>query len=309
VSAVLVFDVGGTWLRAALVDEAGRILAQERARTPVADAEGLLDVAVELAAVLSRTGPEPRAVGLAVAGLLDTRRGVCVVSPNLELREAPLAQPLAQRLGRPLTLLNDLDAVALAEARAADCADLAALFLGTGVGTGCVMGRRVLKGARGMAVELGHLVFDPSGPDCPMGCRGCYEAFLGGWALGQRAEAAGLGASAAELLTAWRAGDPRAVPILERAQDAFLSLVPLLICAFDPARLVLGGGLGRAWPELLELGRQVVAEHPLAAGRRDIRVEPALLGGDGGLLGAAWNAWQLLGDPADRRGETPGQRP
>jgi glucokinase len=309
VSVVLAFDVGGTWLRAALVDEAGEILKQERTRTPVAAAEALVDAAAGLASALERGGPEPAAVGLAVAGLLDTRRGVCVVSPNLDLHEAPLAEPLARRLGRPLSLLNDLDAAALAEARAADCDDLAALFLGTGVGTGCVTGGRLLHGARGMAVEMGHLVFDPTGPSCPMGCRGCYEAFLGGWALGQRAEEAGIGASAADLLTAWRSGDRRAAPVIERAQDAFLSLVPILISAFDPARLVLGGGLGQSWPELLDLGRQVVAEHPLAAGRRDIRVEPALLGGDGGLLGAAWNAWQLLGDPADRWGDTPSPRP
>jgi glucokinase len=309
VSAVLAYDVGGTWLRAALVDPSGRILAQERARTPVADVEALLDVAVDLAELLSRTGPEPGAVGLAVAGLLDTRRGVCVVSPNLKLRDTPLARPLAQRLGRPLVMLNDLDAAALGEARAAACDDLVALFLGTGVGTGCVVGGRLLQGARGMAVEMGHLVYDRSGPACPMGCRGCYEAFLGGLALGEQAEAAGVGDQATDLLAAWRSGDPRATPILLKAQDAFLSLVPILISAFDPARLVLGGGLGRAWPELLQLGRLVVAEHRLTAGRRDLQVERALLEGDGGLLGAAWSAWGLLGDPADNPEAAPSPRP
>lgn len=291
---VLAFDVGGTQLRGALCDDAGRPLQRRAVPSPCHDPDALVQALLEQGReLLAAADGAPRAAALAIAGTVDRQAGSVGVSPSLGLHDVQLRAPLEAGLGLPVALVNDVNAAALAEARAVDCADLVALFVGTGVGTGAVSGGRLVQGQRGMAAEGGHFIWRPDGLACPLGCRGCFEAYLGGESLARRARAAGVAEDTAGLLAAARAGDAAAEALVEDARQALAALTTLLVNIFDPQRLVLGGGVARRWPELLDVARAAVAANPLGNGRRELPVEPARLTDDAGLVGAAHAALDL----------------
>jgi len=284
---VLAFDIGGTHLRGARWSARGGLGARATAPTPRSSPGALVEALVDLAQGLAGQGAAPAAAGLAIAGTIDRAAGLVRTWPTTGFTDLDVKTPLERALGLPVLLVNDVNAAALGEARAAGSADLAALFLGTGVGTGFVCGGALLEGHRGMAGEGGHLVCQPGGPPCPAGCRGCVESFLGGDALGRRALPLGLPQETRALVAAWRAGDARARGLLDEAFTALAALVSLVINAFDPERIVLGGGLfSAAQEEFLAAARGAVAALPLGHGRRDLIVERARLGADAGLAGA-----------------------
>jgi glucokinase len=297
---VLAFDVGGTHIRGALCDGSGALLARARVATPRGDAKALIAALVAVAQELTpREGVGPSGVGLAIAGMLDLPQGQLVLSHNLELAHVDLAAPLEAALGLPVSLVNDVNAAALGESWGLGCDHLVALFLGTGVGFGAVAGGRLVEGARGMAGEAGHLIYDPEGPECPAGCSGCYDATLGGEGLAREAQALNLATDTMGLLAAWRAGDTAATALVERALQAMTVLTRLVVNLFDPAMVVVGGGLATHLPELLAAAREGVAGNPIGAGRIELPVCAASLGDDAGLVGAARRAL-LRGHSAPR---------
>jgi len=288
---VLAFDVGGTNVRGAICDRAGRLLQRAHLPAPRGDPAALLAALLQLANSMSDdVGPRPCAVGLAIAGLLDLQAGRLSVSPNLELAGVDLVEPLERALDLPVTLVNDVNAAALGEASAAGCDHLVALFIGSGVGFGAVTGGRLVEGLRGMAGEAGHLIFDPAGPTCPAGCKGCFDAVLGGNGLTRAAREAGVADDTEGLLASWRGGDPRAGQLVERALSAMNVLTRLAVNLFDPDRVVVGGGLAEHLPELHQAAERGVSGNPIGSGRDALPVVAASLGDDAGLVGAARRA-------------------
>jgi len=297
---VIAFDVGGTNLRSALVGDDLQVRSRRERPTPRGDAAALHAALAEEAAAQCGQGEAPAALGIAMAGFTNVRRGIVHTAPSLGLHEFELVAPLRRAVGLPVRLVNDVNAAAWAEAAAARCADLVAIFIGTGVGTGFVCNGTLIEGHRGTAAEGGHAIFRADGPACPGGHRGCYEVYLGGKALAARAAEAGLPADAAELMRRWRDGLPAAALVMEDAVAALQSLCRLLVTLLDPERIVLGGGVGERTPELLDAARRAVDPHPLAAAAGPVVVEPARLGEDAGLLGAALLARTLAGSVPSR---------
>ncbi len=288
---VLAFDIGGTNLRSALVDGHGRLGARRDRPTPV-DSVASLTAAIlsESRAHLSEADERPVAIGIAMAGYTDTHTGMVYASPSLGLRDALVGPPLMEALGLPVRLVNDVNAAAWGEARHAGSSNLVALLVGTGVGTGFVSSGTLIEGHHGMAAEGGHAIWREGGLACPAGHAGCYQAYLGGSALGERARDAGLGADAAALMKAWREGHRGAAEIMRDAQDAIASLCRLLVTLMDPERIVIAGGVALRTPELLQAARAAVDPHPLSADAGAVTVLPAALGDRAGLMGAAWLA-------------------
>ncbi|MCB9899430.1 MAG: ROK family protein [Planctomycetes bacterium] len=296
-SVVAAFDVGGTHLRAALVDRDGNVLARERVPSPRHDGPKLRALVRDVARELARAQKvELAALGLAIAGTIDLRRGMVRVSPSLDLHDLSLAEPLEEALGCPVVLVNDVNAAALAEAHVRNCDDLAVILVGTGVGTGFVSSGRLVEGTHGMAGEGGHLIYRPDGEACPLGCKGCFESYLGGESLRRRALATSVAGDTPGLLAAWRAGDVNAAILMDDALAAMEGLVTLVVNAFDPARIVLGGGVVGACPELVQAAHRAIRTNPLGPGRTDLPVDEPRLVDDAGTLGAARLAWARLED-------------
>jgi glucokinase len=296
---VLAFDVGGTHLRSAFVDESGQLSARRDVSTPTSSPAAFLDGLIrEGRAQLDQAPTAPLAVGLAMAGYTDTRTGRVYDSPSLGITDAVVGPPLQEALGLPVRLVNDVNAAAFAEAQATGCRDLVAILVGTGVGAGFVSGGRLIEGMRGMAAEGGHAIWRADGLACPAGHTGCYQAYLGGSALVMRARDAGLDVDTSTLVERWRAGDARAAPLMQDACDALAALCRLLVTLLDPECVVLAGAVALNTPELVTAARAALDPHPLAPAAGAVPVHFASCGEDAGLLGAAALARQLASDGA-----------
>lgn len=267
--AVLSVDVGATWLRAALVDpEALRVLKLVRAPTPQsgrreAIPEALRGVVREVVA-----GERVRReAGVATIGPLDARRGVVLRAPNVAGRPemVDVVGPVVEVGGvEEVFVLNDCNAAAIAEwwaRRSRGIEDLLYVTVSTGIGAGCVLSSRPLLGRRGNAIELGHVVVDPSGyMGCGCGGRGHWEAYASGGnmlSFARRLLEDGLIPSSSELaeyLTSggqdpseafrlYRAGDEGAAQLFARLAEVHAAGLASAVNALDPEVLVLGGSV------------------------------------------------------------------
>lgn len=277
-------DVGGTKCLGVLWSE-GRIIAETRRATPVGDPEGPEGLMATIASVVNELDTSAPArvpsspvssipVGLGMPGLVS-RRGVVRSSPHLaEVADLAVRDRLEERLDRRVWVDNDATCAAVAEWRAGagiGTDDLVTVTLGTGIGGGIISSGAVMRGAHGFAGEIGHMVIDPQGPPCPCGQRGCWERFASGSALQSRADDVfGKETTRAEDLgTMADAGDPRAREIFaDFARWVALGLANITNM-FDPALIVLGGGVVRNAPLFLSPVRHHFAEMLYASHLRE----------------------------------------
>ncbi len=216
-------DIGGTVVKAGVVDPEGRVVESVRRDTPSSSApevEGLIaDIVADLAAQHSIV-----AVGVGAAGFVDAAQSTVLFAPHLAWRNEPLRDAVHRRVGLPTLIDNDANCAAWAEARfgaARNEADLVCLTLGTGIGGGLVLGGELFRGSFGVAGEFGHMQVVENGRACPCGNAGCWEQYASANALVR--DAAALiesGSTRVAALLARAGGDPAAVTGLLVAQAA-----------------------------------------------------------------------------------------
>ncbi|WP_327006718.1 ROK family protein [Dactylosporangium sp. NBC_01737] len=302
---VIALDVGGTGIKCALVGADGdtrhTVLHSERhatGRERGSDAvvATILDIAEGLAATARAKGLDPRAAGVAVPGVIDERNGVAVWAANVGFRDVPLKALLEERLGLPAALGHDVRAGGLAEARLGagrDHSYVLVIPIGTGIAAANVVNGQVYTGAHGAAGEIGHIVVRPDGPMCGCGQRGCLEAIASASAVGRRyGEQAGRPATAEEVARLAAEGEPVAVAVWQETVDALADGLMTGIALFDPAVIVLGGGLAEAGEALLAPLRAGV--HARVTFHREPTITRAALGDEAGCLGAALLALDSL---------------
>lgn len=296
-------DLGGTNLRAAAIDRTGKMLASVAGKTAYsAGREAIVsEMAGAIAAVRAEAGASGLAgIGVAVPGFIALEKGVILNSNNLSaLENFPIRDELACRLGAPVILENDANAAALGEkwigaGRAVN--DLIMLTLGTGVGGGIISNGRVLRGYLGMAGELGHITVVPNGNPCGCGNRGCVEKHASATAVTAMAKLLGLGdaLSSRQVYDLAVAGNEKARTIFESLGEALGIALAMLINSFNFPLYLIAGGVIAAW--------DLFAPSMLAETRRrsftfrttDTRIEPAQLGDQAGLFGAACLPWSVI---------------
>ncbi|MFJ8896285.1 ROK family protein [Leifsonia sp. NPDC102414] len=298
--AVLAFDVGGTDMKAALIDEDGRIVALERRATPHdgdRTAEAVVAAVAELASRFRAEYPEvrPLALGLLVPGHVDDEAGIGVFSENLRWHDFPFRARVEETVGLPVTFSHDVRGAGEAEHRigaAAPFRDVVVMAIGTGIAGAIFVDGRLHTGG-GMAGEMGHSrVAD--GPECACGGRGCLEAIASAAAIARRYSAiSGVTVPGAkEVLELAAAGDVDAQSVWESALDALALDLSHTVALLAPEAIVIGGGLAQAGPRLFE---------PLAARldailtfQRRPMLLPASIGENAGVIGAALRARDLL---------------
>ncbi len=302
---VLAIDIGGTKLAAGVVAEDGSQLSRGRAPTevvkgPDAAVERLLGLSRE---VIAKAGSPPIAlVGIGCGGPLDPRTGVTLNPPNLPGWENfPLVARVRDGLGIAAYLDNDANAAVLGEHRfgaGRGYQHLVYFTVSTGVGGGVILDGRLYQGSTGNAAELGHLQVSYDGWACPCGGQGCVEAFASGTNIARRARATAserliaLAGSREAITTehvvaAVREGDVEAAKVWEATVQVLAAGVASAINAFNPQRVIIGGGVTAAGPLLFEpLSRLALARamKPLANG---VDVVPAQLADQVGVMGAA----------------------
>jgi glucokinase len=310
---VIAGDLGGTNLRAAVIDEDGEIIIRRQIATP--DAATTSEVATAITGLFSALrdefAGEPRAVCVAMAGLVDADGGRVLLSPNIAgVRDLRLADALHDAVQIPAFIENDASAAALGEYRfgaGRGVRNLLHVTLGTGIGGGIVVDGHLYRGAHGLAGEVGHVIIEPGGPRCNCGSRGCLEAVASGSAFARRAAELIAGGKSERL----RAMTQGRIPTGEDLYDAAVAgdtvceaeirhgghLLGLgiggLVNILDPGRVTLSGGL-LAMGEML-LGPMEQALRSLSYGpAAGAAIVPGTLGDDAGLLGAAAVAFERL---------------
>ncbi|MEZ5245483.1 MAG: ROK family protein [Acidimicrobiales bacterium] len=304
---ILGFDVGGTNARGLLVDPTTRSVIDRARASSAGPGAAVVATLVEITRELERANAvSVDAVGLGVAGLVTTD-GVVRYSPNLaQLVEFPLGPELSDALGIPVTAMNDATTGTWAEAklgagRGAD--DFAFVALGTGIGTGFVVGGQLVHGAHGFAGEAGHMVVDADGPAHITGQQGPWEYYASGSALGRRGReaahdgrfdaaidlAGGVAAiTGLHVADALAAGDDDAARVFDEFCRDVARGCANLVVVLDPQRIVIGGGLTGIGEPLRRGVDDWLHELLLASDHRPrVEVRLAELGDDAGALGAA----------------------
>lgn len=317
-NATIGLDIGGTKIAGGVVLASGEIIAEGRRDTPAQSPDRIAheaaDLIVELTAAVSQ---DVTAVGVACAGFINATGSHVLFAPNLAWRDEPLKQRLESIIDVPVVIENDANAAAWGEFRfgsAREADDMVLITVGTGVGGGVVVDSRLLRGAYGVAGELGHLRVVPDGLRCGCGNRGCWEMYASGSALLREARelvASGTphGAALADLCggdpaqlkgnhvtEAARGGDAAAVELLADLGTWIGEGAASVAAILDPELIVIGGGVAEAGDLLLTAVRAGYARQLTGRGHRPMAdIVPASLGNDAGMIGAAAMAAESVG--------------
>lgn len=301
-------DLGGTKVAAGVVDETGHILAETRIPTPTdssdAVVQAMAEAVLELKAQHAVVG-----VGVGVPGFVNATRDSLLFTPNLPMANVAVAQTLSALTDLPVVLENDANAAAWAEYRfgaGAGTRDMVLLTVGTGIGGGIVTHGELVRGAHGVAAEVGHIEIERGGHRCGCGLDGCWEQYASGNALvritrriarKRRDEATvllGLGDGTPEgvkgkhITKAARLGDPVALAGFDEVGFMLGRGMAMLAAILDPEVFVIGGGVSDAEELLLAPARASFAEHLTARAFRPLPgVRLALMGNAAGIVGAA----------------------
>jgi glucokinase len=314
---VVALDIGGTKILAALVSARYEVLDRELAPTPAdsgpQEINRSLFMAIDRLLQKSRlAASDVAAIGLAAAGIIDSARGLITVSPNLPgWEDIPLRDLVSARYGAYTALVNDASAAALGEYRLGagrGLHNMVYLTISTGIGGGLIVNGQLYLGSSGSAGELGHMVIDVNGPEDTCGNFGCLESLASGRAIAREAikrikkgQASALSMAfsgkiesitARDVAVAAGSGDSLAKEVVRQAAVYLGIGLTNIVNIFNPDTIVIGGGVAKMGELLLEPARQVVAERAFKLPASAVKIVPARLGDDAGVLGAALFARQ-----------------
>ena len=310
--SVIAIDLGGTKIIAAAVLSTGEIISRKYSLT-LAD-EGprpiinrLSSAVAEIIAQAKLKTSDVAGIGIAAAGIIDTKEGIVTTSPNLPgWRDVPLRDIIAERLGLITYLINDASAAALGEHRfgaGRGVDNLIYLTVSTGIGGGIIIDGELYLGADGCAGEIGHMIIETHGPQCNCGKFGCLEALASGSAMtkesvrrlnqGEKSSIIRLVDGRLESITAEtvslaaRKGDSLACDIVARAATYLGIGLANLVNIFNPELIVIGGGVSKMGNMLLAPARKAIREIAFKLPARTARIVRARLGSNAGIIGAA----------------------
>jgi glucokinase len=290
-------DLGGTETRVGVVDNRGRVIAEQRLETPAEPAQAVAEIGARCRTVAAEAGAAIERVGIGAPGPLDLSEGIIELAPNLGWERVPLRAMFAEELGCAVWLDNDANAAALGEAwvgagRGAKV--MLMVTLGTGIGGGVVADGRLFHGAAGGALEIGHQVIEPGGRECTCGRRGCVEAYFSGHALVEQAAASGdQEVSLSDVFRAYVEGDQSVVPWMDQAIDALARGVAHAVILFDPDQVTFTGGLAGSW-DAFGARLQAGIEYDVGPSGPKPSFGLSTLDGRAGLIGAARLALHAL---------------
>ena len=308
-------DLGGTNIKCALGTESGEIICSDS--VPTLSQEGppavLARIAALVASLNAKAGSKPTALGMGCPGLVDIRNGVTRFFPNLptQWRNVPVRDILTPKLHCPVYLMNDVRTATLGEltyGHGRTARTMAFFALGTGIGGGIVIDRKLRLGPLGAAGELGHQVILPDGPRCGCGNRGCLETLASGPAIaaeGVRLMQAGLAprlheqtqgsasrVTPKEMAEAARAGDETVKEAIIRAAQYLGIGVVNIVVAIHPDLVVLSGGVAQIGDLLFDAVRQTARDRVRMFPPDDVQIKPSQLGEHAGTLGGIALAWK-----------------
>ena len=305
-------DIGGTNLKAGLVNEEYQIVATKKIPLQFQSmeklGETLAQMAMELVEEYGISRSEVASVGMGFPGAVDNKKGVVIKTVNIPIRSMPVAEMFHKYWDLPVYLGNDADCAALGEYYHYGNDSVESLILvtlGTGVGTGIILNGRIHTGINGCAGEGGHIVIVHGGEECTCGRRGCWERYASANALIRQTMAA-MDAHKDSLMwtlvdgdlimvdgrtafEAKRRGDEAAKAVVEQYLDYLAVGLSNYVNIFQPEIIALGGGVSHERDEdlLFPLQEMVMEQCFGKEAQRHTRIVKASLGNDAGIIGAA----------------------
>jgi glucokinase len=327
-------DVGGTNVRAAVVDLDGHVLGQEKhrllSREPPQVAEAVVRASKTACGAAGLPFGELKGMGIGICGSIEKATGLVKSAPPLGWRDVPFTKLLQARAPRlPLWMANELSVCAWGE-RAAGAGrgvdDLIVVLVGATVGAGIILGGKLHEGASGASGEIGHVQVQPGGRQCSCGQRGCLEAYAGGHSLaawarddvrialaaaraaGQKSPAVGkrllelVGepdkVSVSAMERAAHEGDELSRRLLEEAGKHLGLALANLVTTLNPAKLLLGGGVLSSSPRVMRAAIAQLDASASKAARAALTISQPELGDQSGVVGAALLARESLSQAA-----------
>jgi glucokinase len=308
-------DFGGTQVRAALLCD-HQIMRRVALRTDVPGGpRAIMDQFAKLVDDVCTADERAHVdcVGLCSPGPVDTATGVTLDLPTIPgWKDFPLLQSLHDRLSLPVIVENDAIAAAYGEwvfGAGKGLRHLIYITVSTGIGGGAIVDGQLLHGRRGMATHFGHLQLQPDGPRCGCGGIGCFESLASGSALGEKARRVKTGhlagkahATAKDVVDGARLGDTACKDLITEEARLLGRGIASLLALFSPERVVMGGGVSQAFDLLDGEMHDMIKRHAMPV-FRDVRIVPAQLADNAGLLGAAALARLKLDQKKTRRSD------
>lgn len=304
-------DLGGTNIVAAVVDESGKILNKNSCKTNLPKEPEILsaDIARLIDEVLEKSGftiDNIENVGIGVPGIVNTQEKVIIYSCNFNYNNVKIAELLEKKIGKTVYIENDANAAALGEfvCGAGQGLDtMIVITLGTGIGGGIILNKKLYRGFNYSGGELGHIVIEQGGRRCNCGRNGCFETYASATGLAKTAsEVIGRypdsklwdeynknhSISGKTLFGAVIDGDPAAKEVLNIFVSHLACGVANIVNIFQPQILCIGGGISQAGELLINPLKDVFDKEDYARDSKNrCKIVAAQLGNDAGLIGAA----------------------
>ena len=304
-------DLGGTGIKAGIVDENGTILCKESCPTGVergyeAVIRDMARLCEETVAKSGHSMKEIQAIGIGLPGIYDPATGLVPFCTNLHWHQVPVAEEMHKYLDKPIYIGNDATVAGLAESVAGVSKGASVsifVTLGTGVGGGIVVDGKPYSGPHGVASEIGHMITVVGGEMCTCGNRGCWERYASATAIireGRKFAEAHPDCAIAKavngdmdaitaktVIDLAKAGDPDAARLFDNYVEHLCVGLVNLINLYDPEIIALGGGVSHAGQFLLDAVNAKLPDFVFYKTMPYAKIELARLGNDAGIIGAA----------------------
>ena len=298
-------DVGGTTIKGAIIDEKGKVFAEDHVVTGKGEEipDGIEVLCNRLIVNSGIAIEKVEGIGIGCPGVIDAEHGVVVLANNLMLKEFPLSKRVEEKMHLPVKITNDANAAALGEAKfgaGKNYKDSVLVTLGTGVGGGIVIDGKLFEGFKSAGAELGHMVIEHGGNKCTCGRRGCFEAYSSATALIKRTRWAMEEDTASAMWQDTTLDTVSGKTAFDHAKDDIAAhevvdwYIKYLACGlvnianiFRPQIIMLGGGVSKQGKNLTEPLQSIMDRELFASHYAPVKVACATLGSSAGAFGAA----------------------
>ncbi len=293
------FDVGGTFIKYAIINFQGDIIIKDKYETPIVDCKNTIPSSIIEKIRELRKSYDIHGIGISTAGIVDAERGIVTYAPNLNnYNGTTMVDTIKSEIDLPVAVENDVNAAAIGEmwmGSAKGRNTFVCITIGTGVGSGIVVNGKVLRGVNGAAGELGHVIINEEGKTCNCGHIGCYERYASTSSfIRSYAEASGIKEiNGEEIMKRVDGGEKLAIDIYNEFLDHITTGIVNLVHLLDPGLVVIGGGISAQGDRFFNEIRKRFSERALNIYSKNTDIIQAKLVNDAGMYGACYLALSI----------------
>lgn len=300
-------DIGGTNIKTAVINEKNQISIKHIEFINKTGSDQALQQILEITQGLIQQANEVLAIGIGLPGIIDSKTGIMVQSPNLaHLENLDLKKICTEKFGIPVHIDNDVNISAFAEYKMHpeivrnNLKNILFMMVGTGLGGGIILDGKLWRGSSGFAAELGHICVDLHGDKCNCGGKGCLETYVSSTGLIRRTKKHLLRfptstlsrissdkLNCEDIFEAEKNNDPAAVYLIQEFIEALSAGVGSLINIFNPEAIVLGGGVLIPNYCIVEQVSKKAENYSFHKPYKDCIIIPSHLKNEAGVIGAA----------------------